>query len=236
MNINTLRRIFPICHVLNLNLTVIDAVNRRWLYEKEIVRCFEIYRRTIIMTEQEIRRRKLLKTILAGFAIQAYGNITEAHYPPIQLPTTEKPVRLFNIHTKEALTIETNNSGLSTFTTLAQLNHFLRDHRENKVHAMDIKLLCQLCELQSIIGSDSEFEVIAGFRTRETNAMLRSISNNVAQRSYHLQGRAVDVRLPGIQTHSLRDAAISMQAGGVGYYAKSDFIHLDTGPVRYWSS
>lgn len=188
------------------------------------------------MTEQEIDRRELLKIVFAGFALQAYGNIAEAHYPPIQFPTTEKPIRLFNIHTKESLTIETNNGGLNTFSTMAQINHFLRDHREDKVHAIDIKLIYQLCELQSIFGSDAAFEVIAGFRTKKTNAMLRSKSKNVAKGSYHLQGRAIDIRLLGTQIHRLKDAAVSIQAGGVGYYAKSNFIHLDTGPVRYWSS
>lgn len=187
------------------------------------------------MKEIEIERRDLLKILCAGFALQAHVNSAEAHYPPIQLPTTEQPIRLFNIHTKESLTIETNNSGLNTFTTMAQFNHFLRDHRENKVHAIDIGLLRQLCELQSITGSNAAFEVISGFRTRQTNALLKGNSKNIAQRSYHLQGRAIDIRLPGIETHRLKDAAVSMQAGGVGYYAKSNFVHLDTGPVRYWS-
>ncbi len=188
------------------------------------------------MTNDKAGRRLLLKTVFAGFTFQAYGQLAEAHYPTLPLPLTDKPITLYNIHTKETLCIDTSQPIENVFETLVKVNHFLRDHRQNAAHAMDVNLLYQLGELQTRLNSEATFEIIAGYRTKSTNELLRRGSKNVAKNSYHLQGRALDLRLQGTQIHLLKDAAVSMQAGGVGYYANSNFIHLDTGPVRYWSA
>lgn len=119
-------------------------------------------------------------------------------------------------------------------TALAAVNHVLRDHRSGEIHAMDPELLMVLAKLQNEVGIAGPFHVISGYRSPKTNAKLRTDGRGVAKKSLHMQGKAIDVRLPGCELATLRDAAISLKAGGVGYYAKSDFIHIDTGRVRYW--
>jgi uncharacterized protein YcbK (DUF882 family) len=91
-----------------------------------------------------------------------------------------------------------------------------------------------LTELQALADRDEPFEVICGYRSQQTNAMLRSHSHGVAEHSLHLEGRAIDVRLPGVPTARLRDLALGMARGGVGYYPESDFVHLDNGRPRHW--
>ena len=99
---------------------------------------------------------------------------------------------------------------------------------------MDPKLLDVLYDLRNELGSEETFEVISAYRSPKTNEMLRGKSGGVAKNSQHLLGNAIDVRLRGTKTKQLRDTALSMQRGGVGYYEKSDFVHLDTGRVRRW--
>lgn len=99
---------------------------------------------------------------------------------------------------------------------------------------MDPELLMVLAKLQNEVGVAGPFHVISGYRSPKTNAKLRADGRGVAKKSLHMQGKAIDIRLPGCELATLRDAAISLKAGGVGYYAKSDFIHVDTGRVRYW--
>jgi uncharacterized protein YcbK (DUF882 family) len=100
---------------------------------------------------------------------------------------------------------------------------------------MDRALLEMLYQLQQSTGVEGEFEIISAYRSPKTNTMLRSKSGGVAKRSLHMQGKAIDVRLCGCDLKTLRDSAITLQAGGVGYYPKSNFIHVDTGRFRYWS-
>ena len=118
--------------------------------------------------------------------------------------------------------------------TLARVNHFLRDFRTGEVHAIDPGVLDILFAVRSRADRDDPFHVISGFRSPATNAYLRSHSPGVAKHSLHMEGRAIDVRLPGLPTRKLRDIALSMQRGGVGYYPASDFVHMDTGRVRAW--
>jgi uncharacterized protein YcbK (DUF882 family) len=117
---------------------------------------------------------------------------------------------------------------------LAAINHLLRDHRTGAVASIDTRLLTQLSLLQQKIDYAGDIHVISGYRSPKTNAGLQRASTGVAKRSLHMQGRAMDLRLPGIELKHLREAALSMRAGGVGYYPKSDFIHLDTGRARFW--
>jgi uncharacterized protein YcbK (DUF882 family) len=99
---------------------------------------------------------------------------------------------------------------------------------------VDPALLDQLAAVQNLTGRREAFEVISGYRSPATNDMLRQRTNGVARRSLHMQGRAIDVRLRGLSTEDLRRAALSLRAGGVGYYPDSAFVHLDTGPARAW--
>jgi uncharacterized protein YcbK (DUF882 family) len=114
------------------------------------------------------------------------------------------------------------------------LYHFLRDFRTGDIHPIDPRLLDMLCRLQILVDSSGTFDVISGYRSPATNTKLQQASKGVAKKSLHMQGMAIDIRLSDVPTRKLRATACAMQEGGVGYYAKSDFIHLDTGRFRTW--
>jgi len=115
-----------------------------------------------------------------------------------------------------------------------KITAFLRDFRTEEVHPIDPGLLDILCEIQAVSDSCGTIEIISGFRSPQTNAMLRGRSRGVAAHSLHMEGRAVDVRIRDLPTRTLRAIASTLRTGGVGYYAASDFVHLDTGPFRTW--
>lgn len=150
---------------------------------------------------------------------------------PAQAP---RALSLHNLHTGERLTRTYWADGDYVRESLADIDRLLRDHRTDDVHPMDPQLLDVLHRLQRNVGSRKPFEIISGYRSPKTNALLRGNSSGVAKKSLHMQGRAVDLRLPGHQLGKLRQAALSLKAGGVGYYSKSDFLHMDTGRVRHW--
>ena len=148
-----------------------------------------------------------------------------------QIPRT---LSFFHTHTGERLSIEYGDSVGYNTDALATIDQFLCDFRTGEVHPIDPKLLDQLASISNIFGKRGVFEVISGFRSQKTNQLLRNRSSNVAKRSLHMTGQAIDVRLTGVQTGKLRQCALKQQCGGVGYYPKSDFVHLDTGRVRFW--
>lgn len=118
---------------------------------------------------------------------------------------------------------------------LQKLNHFLRDHYTGDVGTIDPKLFDMLHLLKAELGTDRSFQVISGYRCPATNGMLKSTrGGGVAKRSLHMDGKAIDIRLPGVPIAKLRDAALSLRAGGVGYYPRDQFVHVDTGRVRSW--
>ena len=144
-----------------------------------------------------------------------------------------------NTHTGESLDVVYREGGQYLSDALAEIALVLRDHRSGDVHAIDRELLDQLVRLRGLLDVGKRpFHVISGYRSPKTNAMLAARSGRVATKSLHLQGRAIDIRMPGVHLATLHRAALSMQAamqaGGVGYYAKSEFVHLDTGRVRRW--
>jgi uncharacterized protein YcbK (DUF882 family) len=110
----------------------------------------------------------------------------------------------------------------------------MRDHRTGDVKSIDTKLLDILYTLARRLGQPDPFHIISGYRSQATNARLRKKSRGVARRSFHTQGKAIDIRIPSFETNVLCAEAINLNAGGVGYYAESDFIHLDCGPIRNW--
>jgi uncharacterized protein YcbK (DUF882 family) len=118
---------------------------------------------------------------------------------------------------------------------LDSLNHFLRDHYTGDVGRIDPQVFDLLYRVQQALGSSCAFEVISGYRCPATNTRLRETrGGGVATRSLHMEGRAIDVRLPGVPLTDLRDAALSLRAGGVGFYLRDQFVHIDTGRVRAW--
>ena len=118
---------------------------------------------------------------------------------------------------------------------LTRLNHFLRDHYTGDVGQIDPELFNLLHRVRRELGSSEPFHVISGYRSPATNETLRTTrGGGVARRSLHMDGKAIDVRLPGVALADLRDAAIDLKAGGVGFYPREDFVHIDTGRVRHW--
>jgi uncharacterized protein YcbK (DUF882 family) len=146
----------------------------------------------------------------------------------------ERILRFQNLHTGEKLTATYWADGSYIPEELAGINRILRDHRSNDVATMDRQLLDLLNALQHQVERPGTFQVISGYRSPATNARLQRASRGVAKRSLHMQGKAIDIRLPGVDLKHLRRAALDLNAGGVGYYPESNFIHVDTGRPRRW--
>jgi uncharacterized protein YcbK (DUF882 family) len=146
----------------------------------------------------------------------------------------ERRLTFYHTHTQKTLDIAYAIDGEYVDSALVEINEFLADFRTGDSVVMDRELLDLVYDVRAKLGSDAPFEVISAYRSPQTNEMLRGRSDGVAKRSQHLLGKAIDVRLRGVSTAALRDAAIDLQRGGVGYYEKSDFVHMDTGRVRRW--
>jgi uncharacterized protein YcbK (DUF882 family) len=174
-----------------------------------------------------IERRKVLRLGLAGVCALAGG-------PSFAATSGSRSLSFENLHTGEQASIPYWENGVYIPTALKALDHLLRDHRTNEVMKIDRDLFDQLHHLQASVENPRPFQIISGYRSPQTNAMLARRSGGVSKRSYHQFGMAIDVRLPGTRLRVLRQAALSMKAGGVGYYPRSGFIHLDTGRKRFW--
>jgi len=146
----------------------------------------------------------------------------------------EKKLAFLNLHTGERIRSTYWAEGNYIPEELQAIENLLRDHRTGELHAIDTGLLDLLQLLHDQIGARQEFHVISAYRSPKTNAMLASRSNGVVKRSLHMQGKAIDIRLPEYSLSNLRNVALSLKSGGVGYYPKSNFIHIDTGRVRFW--
>jgi uncharacterized protein YcbK (DUF882 family) len=146
----------------------------------------------------------------------------------------ERTLGLVSLHTNEKLMATYWRNGAYDQGALKDIDYVLRDHRSGEVARMDTNLLDLLVELHRRTGSRNAFQIISGYRSPKTNAMLASASGGVAKRSLHMDAKAVDIRLHDVALSDLRQAALGMKAGGVGYYKKSDFVHVDTGRIRQW--
>jgi uncharacterized protein YcbK (DUF882 family) len=145
-----------------------------------------------------------------------------------------REIALEHLHTGEELDVIYWSAGEYVHESLSAVDHVLRDWRTGGVHRIDPALLDLLHDLQKETGTAAPFEVICGYRSPETNAMLRRTSSGVASASLHMVGKAIDIRLPGVPLARLRDTALGLRRGGVGYYPSSDFVHVDTGRFRTW--
>ncbi len=153
------------------------------------------------------------------------------------LDSRSKPLKyleFYNIHTYERLHVCYSRNGSYDIKALSRINHILRDHRSGEVKAIDTQLLELLHALSYKTNPQKPFHVISGYRSPSTNKKLRKNSSGVAARSLHTRGKAIDIRIPGFKTRQLRNVARKLKAGGVGYYSRSDFVHVDVGRVRYW--
>jgi uncharacterized protein YcbK (DUF882 family) len=147
----------------------------------------------------------------------------------------DRALLLYNTHTGERIDIIYRHAGQYIPEALAKLDYFLRDHRTGDVRHFDPHLYDVLSDLTSAIGHPGgEIDIVCGYRTSTTNESLRAHSTGVAKNSNHIQAKAIDLRMPGIDTLKLRKAALALARGGVGYYPHSDFIHVDIGRVRQW--
>ena len=177
-------------------------------------------------------RRRLLGI---GFGAAAFAIAAPLQGALAALPQTGKRTLGFvNTHTNEKILATYWQDGVYDKGALKDINFVLRDHRTDEVARMDPQLLDLLVELHRRTGSRKAYQIISAYRSPKTNAMLAANSGGVAKRSMHMDAKAVDIRLYDVGLKDLRDTALGMKSGGVGYYAKSDFVHVDTGRVRHW--
>lgn len=150
------------------------------------------------------------------------------------LQGAERRLHFHNLHTGEQAELAYWAEGGYVAESLAAINHLLRDHRTGQVAAIDTQLLDLLYRIRSELDAAGPFEIISGYRSPASNLMLAESTNGVARRSLHLEGKAVDVRIPGLPLADLQRAGLMLRGGGVGYYPESRFVHLDVGRVRAW--
>ncbi|MES2321986.1 MAG: DUF882 domain-containing protein [Pseudomonadota bacterium] len=146
----------------------------------------------------------------------------------------ERVLRLYNTHTGESLKSLFWAEGQFVPDALADINKLLRDHRNNSINPIDPQLLLLLDRVSAKFGSKDVLHVISGYRSPESNQKLAAASGGVAKHSMHLEGKAIDIRMPGRDLASLHKAALAAKGGGVGYYPDSQFVHMDTGRPRHW--
>lgn len=176
-----------------------------------------------------VQRRDFVLGGLAGIA-----SLAPAARSFAALATGGKSLSFHHLHTGERLRVTYREEGEVVDGALEEVNHLLRDFRTGDEHDIDVALLDTLYLLDRRFDGRGRFEVISGYRSPKTNAMLHRRSSAVAKNSYHMYGRAIDVRLTGAATKDVCAAALALRRGGVGYYPKDDFVHLDTGRVRTW--
>lgn len=149
-------------------------------------------------------------------------------------PESPRRLELTNLHGGEKLTVTFHNERDIAPDAAAALRHLLRDYRVDEEHDIDVGLYLQLTDLARECGVPAKYEVISGYRSPVTNAKLRAAGHAVAEKSQHMEGHAIDVRLKDCPLTRLRELALAAKRGGVGFYPRSNFVHIDTGRVRSW--
>ena len=185
------------------------------------------------MSNVQLARRGLLRT---GLALAVGAATAGAAIPALAAvdATGARKLGFKHLHTGETLDVAYWEDGAYVPDALVEVNHVLRDWRTGQTHVIEPKLLDLLAALQARLGRSERFDVICCYRSPATNAMLHERSAEVATHSLHMVGQAIDIHLPGVELASLRDAAMGLRLGGVGYYPASDFVHVDIGRVRHW--
>lgn len=178
---------------------------------------------------QGMSRRAFTLGSVAGLALpwSVTRGSTKLIYP-------DRTLALHNVHTGEKENITFWSDGHYLESGLNQANWLMRDFRTGDIKAIDPRLLNILYLLTRKVENEKPVLILSGFRSKKTNDMLRKTTEGVARRSFHMAGRAVDIRMPQIESVNIQKAALRLGGGGVGYYPSSNFIHLDTGPVRTW--
>lgn len=146
----------------------------------------------------------------------------------------ERTLTFHNVNTDEDLTIVVSPEQYYDRQILQRFSYFLRDHHSDEIRTMDPALIDLFYAVSAFTGSEGTFKIISGYRSPETNNWLRKVSHGVAEHSMHIEGKAVDIRMSDVNTRTIRQVALALQQGGVGYYPRADFVHLDTGRIRSW--
>jgi uncharacterized protein YcbK (DUF882 family) len=177
-----------------------------------------------------ISRRKFLKLGMLAAALPIPALASQ------RLSGGERRLCFYNLHTEEKANPVYWIEGDYVPASLAEINHVLRDHRTDEVAAIDTQLLDLLYRVSIELEPSHPFEVISGYRSPASNLMLVEHTSGVAKHSLHMEGKAIDIRIPGIALAELCRAGLMLRSGGVGYYPESDFVHLDVGRVRSWGA
>jgi len=172
---------------------------------------------------------------LLAFLLLAVATSLKAESGNVSVKPTPYRLHLYHLHTGERIAVVYRVGDKYIPTAVAELNHFLRDHRTGDTRDYDVREFDLLHDLLIKVGQpDGEIDIVCGYRTPWSNNYLRQHGHGVALHSQHMEARAIDIRIPGIPTSDIRNAALSLQRGGVGYYAQSGFVHVDVGPIRHW--
>ena len=176
-------------------------------------------------------RNRTRAAVLIGITLTSIAPLSQGN-----VPTEKRQLSFHHTHTGKRLNVVYWEDGNYVPDALADINRFLSDFRTGDRVEMDPTLLDLIYDVRAALGSDGVYQVVSAYRSPQTNEMLRgrSAASGVAKKSQHVLGKAIDVRLEGVRTAELRDAAIRLQRGGVGFYESSDFVHMDTGRVRRW--
>jgi uncharacterized protein YcbK (DUF882 family) len=171
------------------------------------------------------------------FITGTVGLVAAAMIPRVSVAaivTEYKPLTFNNLHTGEKITIAHRNSLGYFQTALDQINHLFRDFRTGAIEPINPKLLDVIYQLDQNFNGNNVIDLISGYRSPETNGNLHAHSDGVAQNSFHMYGKAADIHFQGKEVGKMYKAALDLRAGGVGLYSKSNFVHVDVGPVRTW--
>jgi uncharacterized protein YcbK (DUF882 family) len=199
---------------------------------------------TSVLSRRKFLRMGLMSAVpamvpgvaMAGLHVRNLRGLALPQLPRLPLPIGHAPRALsfYNLHTDERLRTVYWEDGEYVSGALAHINYILRDFRRNEIKPIDPKLLDLLVALRKKLDTTSDIDIISGYRSPQTNAMLHAHSEGVAIHSMHTYGKAIDIRVPGRELAMVQRAALSLQYGGVGFYRRSDFVHVDTGRVRRW--
>ncbi len=178
--------------------------------------------------------RKTTPTSKRSGSIQSTSKTSPAIHTNSRFSPYHKSIALHNINTGDKITLTYFEHGNYLHDALHEINYFARDYHTGSIHPIDLKLLDQLHSLQFHLNTHKPFQVISAYRSPLTNLAMHFQRKGVAKHSFHMEGRAIDIRIEGLALEHIKNAALSMQQGGVGYYPATQFVHLDTGPVRSW--
>jgi uncharacterized protein YcbK (DUF882 family) len=185
-----------------------------------------------LVRPNDASRRRFLKAVAYG-SIMAMGpaKIVHAAYTAL---APQKSLCLVHHHTGETLSLAYYEHGRYIYPALQEISYLLRDYHNGEVYPIDPLLLDQLHDVKLLLGVKKPFQIVSAYRSPETNASLRRHSRGVARHSLHMEGKAIDIRIEGVGSNTIRNAALSLNRGGVGYYPRSNFVHIDTGDIRTW--